>query len=134
MDLKFRLSWVSGFGISAKGDNKEKPSWLDIANCLELIRETGGTVTLEKRGEHSLPNTRHLQVIADEGKFFLSLGEENEEDWEVRTYYNPSVSSEKVCVGGDYWDGRTVFRDFDFVRNVFREFHKKGVVNDSELI
>ncbi|WP_408734719.1 DUF6911 family protein [Komagataeibacter europaeus] len=50
-----------------------------------------------------------------------ALGEEDD-DYDVRTVYCDTITSEMIPVPGDLYDSRTLTSDFQMVRAIFRSF------------
>ncbi|WP_373321384.1 DUF6911 family protein [Komagataeibacter europaeus] len=49
------------------------------------------------------------------------MGEEDD-DYDVRTVYCDTITSEMIPVPGDLYDSRTLTSDFQMVRAIFRSF------------
>lgn len=124
----YSLSWVLGVGDEAHGGNKKLPDWQDIDCYLEKIKEGKGSLTLSIAGG-SDTGPQLLQVFWDEGKYVLSLGEDDGVDYIVRSYLNPEFKSSKYEILGDIWSGELVCLDFSVVKEAFETFFLTGDVS-----
>jgi hypothetical protein len=70
-----------------------------------------------------------LQVQTENGYFVLSLGEDDGEDYNVRTYANLSKDLQQVSILGNLWDSKLVCTDPDVVMKIFQDFFKTGDVS-----
>lgn len=59
----------------------------------------------------------------------LTLGEETDDDYRVRFYWDQSLSNCKLLIFGDYWPERQLTKDFELVVRVFKEFFDTGNVS-----
>nr|WP_226906666.1 hypothetical protein [Serratia fonticola] len=59
----------------------------------------------------------------------LTLGEETDDDYRVRFYWDQSLSNGKLLILGDYWPERQLTKDFELVVRVFKEFFDTGNVS-----
>ncbi|WP_172205310.1 hypothetical protein [Niveibacterium sp. COAC-50] len=118
------LSWSTANG----GGNQNVPAWTDVLPYLEEVRNGGGVVTLDTI-EDARTTYRSLQVRSEAGNYLLTLGEETDDDWEVRTYHNPNSKESRVELLGDYWDAKMIFRNFEVVVAAFKEFYELGNVS-----
>jgi hypothetical protein len=128
--MKFSLSWIVGFGSECKGDRAIEPSWSDIELHLREVCETSGSVTLEVvnlKGFELLS----LQVVAGDGMYAMTLGEDNGEDYIVRSYLGGGNSGTVVNILGDAVDASGVCTDFEIVVDIFRQFFEEGRVSRS---
>ena len=124
------LAWVIGSGEAALGGKKANPTIEDVLSVLEDVLQSSGSVTLDViDGPEVGPQS--LQVEADGGSSILSLGEDDGEDYNIRTYRNPSTGTqqEQLDVLGNLWDMSLVCQDSDVVRRVFKDFVETGNVS-----
>jgi hypothetical protein len=70
-----------------------------------------------------------LQVRAESGHYLLTLGEETDDDYKVRFYWDPSLTNDKLLILGDYWSERQLIKDYDLVIKIFKEFFDTGNVS-----
>jgi hypothetical protein len=122
------LSWTVG----DTGEKQDNPSWKDVEQRLVQVQRSNGVVTLEIENSSAL-GPQNLQVFCDRSQFLMMLGEEDEEDWNVRSYTNTAATPEMVDILGNYWDARSICHDFSIVLAVFREFFKTGDVSREML-
>ncbi|ALB41515.1 hypothetical protein AA650_14510 [Anabaena sp. WA102] len=122
------LSWTIGFGKSCRGGNRQNVILDDILEILTEITEKSGTVTLYLINGSEL-GPQSLQVQTEKGYFVLSLGENDEEDYIVRTYTNLSSDLQQVIILGNLWDSKLVCTEFDVVIKIFQEFFEVGDVS-----
>lgn len=107
------LSWGSG----PFNQSMVNPIWMDVEKALYIAR-VGGCVTLSER----LDRHNRLQMYSTERKYILMLGQDEVDDYVVRTLFFPDHPVEQVEILGDYWDSRTVTTDLELVTRVFKEF------------
>ncbi|MFJ4142442.1 DUF6911 family protein [Pseudomonas sp. NPDC089734] len=123
----YSLSWVIGIGGQAHGGNKKLPAWQDVDFYLDKIKKGDGSLTLSVVGSDVGP--QFLQVFSDEGKYVLSLGEDDGADYIVRSYFNPELKNSEYEVLGDIWSGELVCLDFSIVKKAFETFFLTGDVS-----
>ncbi|MBJ7548478.1 hypothetical protein JHC42_16705 [Pseudomonas sp. OA3] len=87
-----------------------------------------GSVTLETMSFSGF-ELLSLQVIADNGIFVMTLGEDDGEDYTVRHYSGGGEAGTKVDVLGDAVDASAICTDFQVVVDIFSEFFEKGSVS-----
>lgn len=124
----YSLSWVVGVGDQANGGNKKFPVWQDVDCYLDKIKRGKGSLTLSIVGG-SDTGPQFLQVFSDEGKYVLSLGEDDGTDYVVRSYLNPELKNSEYEILGDIWSGELVCLDFSIVKEAFEEFFLIGDVS-----
>lgn len=130
--IAFSLSWVFGFGLQAKGGRKKLPSWEEIFSCLKEVKGCKGSVTLDLLTDTDI-GPQSLQVLSDNCKYVISLGEDNGTEYFVRSYTNISLAGIELEVLGDVWDGVLVCTDFNDVEKIFKQFFLAGDV-DKKLL
>lgn len=128
--MKFSLSWVVGFGSECQGGRIKEPSWSDVELHLKEVCEVAGSVTLETENFNGF-ELLSLQVAAEHGVFAMTLGEDNGEDYIVRSYLGAGNSGRVVDVLGDAVDASAVCTDFEIVIDIFRGFFEEGRVSRS---
>ncbi|MEE5061971.1 hypothetical protein V2J93_24575 [Pseudomonas alliivorans] len=126
--MKFSLSWIVGFGSECQGGRAKEPLWSDIELRLREVCGTSGSVTLEAVSFNGF-ELLNLQVIADDGKYAMTLGEDNGEDYIVRSYIGGENSGQTVFILGDAVDASGVCTDFEIVVDIFRRFFEGGQVS-----
>ncbi|WP_370387800.1 hypothetical protein [Snodgrassella alvi] len=77
-----------------------------------------------------------LTLYADKGKYLVLFskraplaGNQDDEDDEVRTFWDSNRTRGLVSVYGDLWDNRTITEDFTKVRKAFNEFYLTGDID-----
>nr|WP_238486012.1 hypothetical protein [Rahnella perminowiae] len=70
-----------------------------------------------------------LQVRAQNDNYILTLGEETDDDYKVRFYWDSSLPNEQILLLGDYWPERQIIKEFDLVVRIFKEFFDTGNVS-----
>ncbi|RLM10082.1 hypothetical protein BIY27_14985 [Gibbsiella quercinecans] len=118
------LKWT----LNSQGGKKNSPTWEEVKEYLSKLKDKAGTLTLNNLdGGNIGPDM--LQVRAENGNYMLTLGEETDDDYKVRFYWDPSLPNEKLLLLGDYWSERQLIKDFDIVVRVFKEFFDTGNVS-----
>ncbi|WP_442963485.1 DUF6911 family protein [Pseudomonas sp. 3JA] len=128
--MRFSLSWAVGFGSECQGSSAKEPSWSDIELHLREVCDASGSVTLELTGFNGF-ELLSLQVVADGGAYAMTLGEDNGEDYIVRSYLGGGSAGKVVYILGDAVDASGVCLDSEVVVDVFRQFFEVGRVSRS---
>jgi hypothetical protein len=116
------------FNLLFHGGNIDHPTWDDIDWHLQQIKSGRGAVGLSlNHGQKS------LQVQSEGEKYHLTLGEESETDWCVRTFTNCDAVPGMISLGPYEWDSRTICYDFSVVIASFTEFFETGDVSHDLL-
>lgn len=125
------LSWIDGYGVGAGGGHVSNPSWELVADKIEKIGVGSGTVALDV-GESEGRRASALQVVAENGKFWLTLGQDDGEDWMVREYVGKVAPSSLKCTIQSYEvDWSSVCVSLKVVIEIFEEFFATGDVSES---
>lgn len=132
MKPSLRLTWTLWEGGECRGGNLPQPEWINVEAFLEPLRACRGSLSLDPQEPAEL-GPQICQVIADQGKFILMLGELDESDYNVRSFSNPDAGGEWQTVGGNRWSEGLICRDFAVVVRVFQEFFTTGNVSRSLL-
>lgn len=122
-------SWLWRRSTRRKKDNAQLDNVMEI---LEAILESSGSVTLDLM-DGSGTGPEYLQVETEAGLSVITLGEDDGEDFIVRTYTSNSSGSSKVTILGDDWDSKLICKDKNLVKEIFREFIKTGNVSRNLL-
>jgi len=117
----FSLSWVIGSGEQAKGGNEDNIHIDQVISILDLIFDQSGSLTLDLI-DAPATGPQNLSVEFENGLSVLSLGEEDDDDYFVRTYTSNLNESKKVIILGNEWDARLVCDDKEIVKKIFIEF------------
>jgi hypothetical protein len=128
----YTLSWVVGVGDQAKGGNKKLPAWQDVEFHLDEIEKEGGSLTLNVVDGPDV-GPQLLQVFSDNGRYVLSLGEDDGENYIVRSYFNSGLKGSEYEILGNNWSGELVCLNFSVVKDAFEEFFLTGNVSRSLL-
>lgn len=113
MNKPFQLYWGSG----QSNNSMLNPDWDDVEKALYVAR-VGGAVELSEQGRiHN-----GLQMYSTERRYVLMLGQDQVDDYVVRSLFFPEVRPEMVEILGDLWDSRTVTSDMELVTRIFKEF------------
>ncbi|MGY2442401.1 DUF6911 family protein [Pseudomonas sp. SDO52101_S400] len=126
--MRRSLSWVVGFGRSCKGGMLRDPLWSDVLTYLEKSCRDAGSVTMdvdELAGFELLT----LQVIADAGKYVLTLGVDDGNEYDVRVFSGNENVLKKLHVQGELVDSSMVCLDSEIVVEVFRQLFDSGQVS-----
>ncbi|WP_311791351.1 MULTISPECIES: DUF6911 family protein [Pantoea] len=126
--MKFKMSWT----LNGYGGNKQVSTWSDILNQLEQLQGREGTLTLDMLMS-SESGAEMLQVRTENGYYLMTLGEIFEDEYQVRTYWDPSGNDDEVMILGDCWPIRQITENFDIVVKVFEEFTCTGNVSKKYL-
>ena len=126
--MNFKMSWT----LDGNGGNKQISSWKEILNQLEQLQERKGTLTLDMLTSVDI-GAEMLQVRTESGYYLVTLGEIFEDEYQVRTYWNPSKSDVGMMMLGDSWPERQLTKDFDLVVGIFKEFFDTGNVSTDLL-
>lgn len=69
-----------------------------------------------------------LQVIADAGKYVLTLGEDDGHDYDVRMFSGVESRGDKICIQSEFVDSSMVCSDLERVVEVFKQLFDSGQV------
>ncbi|CCP02027.1 hypothetical protein BN439_0939 [Erwinia amylovora Ea644] len=126
--MNFKMSWT----LDGSGGNKPVSAWNDIQNQLEQLQGREGTLTLDILTSIET-GAGTLQVRTENGYYLMTLGEIFEDEYQVRTYWDPSKLDTEIMILGDRWSARQVTKNFDIVVKVFEEFTSTGNVSKRYL-
>jgi hypothetical protein len=125
-------SWTIGVDNRCTGDNRADPEWAEIERILEEIRARSGSLTIDLV-DGPQTGAQSFQVLSDQGRFLLTLGEDDGVDYRVRSFTNPNASDVKVTVLGDMWSNKSLCTDFEVVRKAVKDFLNTGDVSHELL-
>lgn len=124
---KYAMSWVIGASSESTGGNVINSVWSNIRQMLAKVNDQAGVLTLSKiDGPEFGP--QNLQVQTEGGFSVISLGEDNEEEYVIRSFVNDSAIPGVIRILGNEWDRRMVCADFQVVYRVFENFFNSGDV------
>ena len=129
----YLLSWTAGVGTQCRGGNQRNCHWNDIKHALDDIKLNSGSVTVDiADGPEIGPQSLQVQSA---GKYsVLSLGEDDGEDYFVRSFTNSkNLNQDQVDILGNLWDARIICTDFEIVICAFQEFFATGNVSQKLL-
>ncbi|MGN7790408.1 DUF6911 family protein [Enterobacter sp. 22452] len=126
--MNFKMSWTQ----DGNGGNKRISSWSEILTQLEQLHGREGTLTLDILTSVDT-DAEMLQVRTESGYYLITLGEIFEDDYQIRTHWNPSKSDASIMILGDSWPERQLIKDFDLVARIFKEFFETGNVSTDLL-
>jgi len=128
----FSFSWVIGSGDNAQGGNTDDVQSNKVIEILEKTFVKSGSITLELiNGPEVGPES--FQVESEGGRSVMSLGEDDGEDFVVRSYTNDAATDGKVEILGNEWDSRLVCNDQNLVKEIVLEFLTTGNVSRQYL-
>lgn len=122
---KLFLSW----SIAQKGGSRKSNCWDDIANLLDDLRLSNGSVTVDRLDDENYLITG-IQVRMEKDFYLVTFM--NEDD-EVMSIIDLTQPDEKILILGDYWPAGQLTKDFDLVVRIFREFFDTGNVSKNLL-
>ncbi|WBG91745.1 hypothetical protein N5580_04100 [Pantoea piersonii] len=122
---KLFLSW----SIAQKGGSRKSNCWDDIANLLDDLRLSNGSVTVDRLDDENYLITE-IQVRMEKDFYLVTFM--NEDD-EVMSIIDLTQPDEKILILGDYWPAGQLTKDFDLVVRIFREFFDTGNVSKNLL-
>uniref|UniRef100_UPI003F8D5267 DUF6911 family protein n=1 Tax=Snodgrassella alvi TaxID=1196083 RepID=UPI003F8D5267 len=130
-EKKFKFNGTLFGNVSCSGN----PTLEDINNALDLFASSEGVLYLIQ--DYVKGTTPYeLTLYADKGKYLVLFskraplaGNQDDEDDEVRTFWDSNRTRGLVSVYGDLWDNRTITEDFTKVRKAFNEFYLTGDID-----
>ncbi|MDL5593597.1 hypothetical protein QS468_12840 [Bacillus subtilis] len=125
--MKRSLSWTVGFGRACKGGVLRESSWSDVVTQLEKSCQNLGSVTLDV---DELPGFEllTLQVVSGSGKYFLTLGEDDGNEYNVKMFVGDEALEKVVNIQGEPVDGSVICWGFNTVVEVFSQLFGNGRV------
>ncbi len=124
----FSLSWAIGVGDGRRGGSEKNITWSNIERKLLEAKEFGGTVTIDLMNAPEI-GPQSLQMQTQNDCFLLSLGEDEGEDYIVRTFTNMKAEEGYIEILGNLWDSKLLCYYFEIVIDVFKEFFDTGNVS-----
>lgn len=134
MKTEFKFNGTLFGNVSCSGN----PTLEDINNALDLFASSEGVLYLIQ--DYVKGTTPYeLTLYADKGKYLVMFSkrlplagnedDEDNEDDEVRTFWDSNRSRGMVDLQGDLWDNRIITEDFTKVRKAFNEFYLTGDID-----
>lgn len=128
----FSFSWVIRCGENAQGGSTDNVQIGSVLETVELILDKSGSVTLDViDGDETGPES--LQVETEDGKSVISLGENANNDYIVRTFTNKLANDGNISILGNEWDSKLVCNDSALVKAIIKEFLSTGNVSKDVL-
>ncbi|MGS0646405.1 DUF6911 family protein [Komagataeibacter melomenusus] len=112
-----KLYWNIHAPGEDSGGSMKNPLPDDVMERLDGMERHAGVVGLDDPATSS-----NLQVRGERQTYLLTLGCEEEDDYDVKTPYCATTAPDMIPVLGDLYDARTLTADFGLVRAVFRLF------------
>ena len=126
------ISWVIGSGESALGGNQKNVQLEVIMQKLNDILSDAGTLTVKVINDDEI-GPEFLQVQTEGENSVVTLGEDDGEDFNVRSFTNNTQQKDKITILGNRWDPRMICQDKEIIRNIFNEFVTTGNVSKNLL-
>ncbi|MCX8746483.1 MULTISPECIES: hypothetical protein [Snodgrassella] len=134
-EFKFNGRIVGDLYKNNDGIVNRNPTLEDINNALDLFASSEGVLYLIQNDVKGT-TPYELKLYADNGKYLVLFskraplaGNEDDEDDEVRTFWDNNRTRGLVSLYGDLWDNRTITEDFTKVRKAFNEFYLTGDID-----
>lgn len=126
--MRMHLSWTNLMHGVWSGGNQHVHRWEEIMLHLNKLEVISGTVRVQLMDE---PDIGPLSVglIAENKNYLVTLLEATEDDTDVRTFNNLTVTPQMIDVLGDFWDARSITNEFGLVIMMFKEFFETGDVS-----
>jgi hypothetical protein len=126
------LSWTIIEGNKSKGSNVAAPDWSNVEAVLEPILAARGSLTLHWLDQNGVMS-KNLQIQANNGAFLISLGVDDGEKYEVRSFFKHCEDSTQVEFFGELWSESSVCRDSAVPRKAMNQFYFRGDVEKGIL-
>lgn len=126
--MRMRISWVNGWGEDAAGGLVRDPDWNLVLDRVLKACGQSGTVTLDVDRSEGVC-LGQLQVVAENGAFWLTLGQDDGEDWVVREYVENGADPKQMRTIQSYSvSSASVCTSISEVIEIFRRFFTTGDV------
>ena len=128
---KYDLKWIID-GHTPKGGSIKNPKWMQVRDKLQLLDTyKDGTVVLNFN--NGKPDWKELSVQGENGYYFILFNDKKGKESILRRSFDSKIIAEKKSIGGYDWDARTMFRDYEFVYQVFDEYFRTGDITSPRL-
>lgn len=124
---KFSMSWTIGYGEGCQGGNKKDAQLPDCMTMLEDVIQKNGTFRLSLLDAPEI-GPQELTIEIENGNAVIGLGEDDGEDYIVRSYTNSAPAEEKIEILGNLWDGRMVCHSKEEIISIVENFFENGDV------
>ena len=132
MTNKYSMSWTIGVGENCVGGNAKDVQQQELISTLTDVIRSNGTLTLSIVDAPEI-GPQELSVEIENGNAVLALGEDDGEEYHVRSYNNHAPLAEEVEILGNLWDGRMVCHGKDEIMAIFSAFYMDGDVSKEIL-
>lgn len=126
------ISWTIGCGAQCKGGNKKGVLLTDALVILDEVWKGNGTLGLSHVDGPDI-GPQELTIEVENGDAVVSLGEDDGEDYYVRSYANPTPTAERIEILGNLWDGRMVCSSREEIISIVKSFIETGDVSKDIL-
>ena len=126
--MKFSVYWST----NNLGGNIENCSWDNIFEKLKSIKNKSGSLGISVLDGPDV-GVQNLDMRADGNLYLVTLGEDDGNDYIVRSYFDPIRIEEMIDILGDKYDARSLISDFDLIIRIFKEFFCTGDVSHEIL-
>ena len=132
-EFKFNGRIVGDLYKNNDGIVNRNPTLEDINNALDLFASSEGLFYLIQNDVKGT-TPYELKLYADNGKYLVLFSKRaplagNEDENEVRTFWDSNRTRGLVSLYGDLWDNRTITEDFTKFKKAFNEFYLTGDVD-----
>lgn len=124
--IEFSMSWVV-MGESS-GGNDENVSCKEVITKLRLLMSKGGSLNIDILNGPEI-GPQNLSIACEQNNFVVSLGEDDGEDYIVRTLKSENNGGGQIVVLGNYWDADLVCNDEKLVERIVINFLESGDVS-----
>jgi hypothetical protein len=125
------MTWTIRSDSSSQGGKLNQPSVSDVETIFEAIKSAGGSLTIDSSGDDGAEKS--FQILADTGQYLVTLGQDTDDDYEVRSFNGPKENLQMIEIGGHLYRSDTVCTDDQLVLKIVREFLETGDVSKTLL-
>jgi hypothetical protein len=120
------LTWTVDEPSGTIGGNLESPGNSDVQSKLGSLKNTNGSLALFTATNAG--DQKSIQVLSHGGPYVVTLGEETEDDCEVRSFNGPKDNLRMIAIGGNLYRSDSVCANHSVVANIVLGFLKSGDV------
>jgi len=125
---RLSMSWTIGYGAGCQGGNKKDVQLPECMAVLKDVIQKNGTFRLSLKDAPEI-GPQELTVEIEGGNAVIGLGEDDGEDYIVRSYTNPAPGKEKIEILGNLWDSRMVCQSKADILSIVENFFENGDVS-----
>jgi len=130
-DSRFQFHWEVGEPSDNRCNIDEDPKWGVIERVLnDVLADCGQAYLTFTRGDG---HERRMELYAENGIFFMALGEDVGYDYQVRTFDNKRSGPDYIAILGNLWGARSTCDDPSIAIATFKEFFETGDVSETIL-